>query len=189
MCLTIEEQVIKYIKEYDKFISKIAYSISKKCSKLEFEDIKQQMLLTLFNNCKKYNTDSRAAASTYFSQIIVNAANNIMKKYWQIKNKANVECISLDSFISLENAGITYQHLICEDQESYSNPEKAFMENEIMNSLEQIKKGLSPFEKKVFKLYVDGNDIEVIAAKVKKSKKTIYNAIASIKEKLKASLE
>ena len=54
MCVTIEDKVIKYIKDYDNFINKVAYNISKKCVKLEFEDVKQQMLLTLIDNCKKY---------------------------------------------------------------------------------------------------------------------------------------
>ena len=41
MCESIENKVIKYIKDYDNFINKVAYNISKKCIKLEFEDVKK----------------------------------------------------------------------------------------------------------------------------------------------------
>lgn len=189
MGTNIEEQVVKYIKEYDNFINKVAYSISKKCSKLEFDDVKQQMLLTLFDNCKKFDNSYGAAVSTYFSQIIINSANNIIRKYWQVKNKVNVECVSLDSYISLDQTGDTFHSLVSEDDEEYTNPEKAYMKAEMYDSINRFKSVLSAFEKKVLKLYMEGLDVNSIAAKLKRSKKTIYNAIASIREKIKLLIE
>ena len=41
----------------------------------------------------------------------------------------------------------------------------------------------------VFKLYVEGYDVNTIAIRLKRSKKTIYNTIASFKEKMKVLLE
>jgi RNA polymerase sigma factor (sigma-70 family) len=189
MCESIENKVIKYIKDYDNFINKVAYNISKKCIKLEFEDVKQQMLLTLFDNCKKYDSSNPAAESTYFSQIIINSANNILKKYWQVKNKVNVECVSLDSFISVENTDKCFHDLVCENDEEYTNPEKAYEKNELLDSISKLKDKLSGFEKRVFKLYIEGHDVNTIAIRLRRSKKTIYNTIASFKEKMKVLLE
>jgi DNA-binding NarL/FixJ family response regulator len=63
------------------------------------------------------------------------------------------------------------------------------MKAEMYDSINRFKSVLSAFEKKVLKLYMEGLDVNSIAAKLKRSKKTIYNAIASIREKIKLLIE
>ena len=49
--------------------------------------------------------------------------------------------------------------------------------------------GLQGKKAKVLKLYMEGLDVNSIATRLKRSKKTIYNAIASIREKIKLLIE
>ena len=45
--VNLEELIVEYIIKYDRFITKLAYSVQRKCQKLEVDDIKQQILLYL----------------------------------------------------------------------------------------------------------------------------------------------
>lgn len=187
--IDIQNKIIEYINAYDNFINKIAYSVNRKCPKLEFEDIKQQILLALFTNVNTFDETRNASANTYFSQIALNAANNIIKKYWQIKNKINVECVSLDSYIKEndEHSG-QFVNIFPEANESSLHPENYFRRNDLIHHIHLAMNNLTPFERKVFLLYMDGYSIDEIALKVKKTKKTIYNVLRVIKEKIKNSI-
>ena len=189
MCESIENKVIKYIKDYDNFINKVAHSVARKCKKLEFEDIKQQVVLQLYLNCNNFVEDGNATTSTYFSKIILNAASNIVRKYWQAKNKINVECVSLDSYLEQTNLNATFSNVIHDDEESYFNPESYFKLNHVVGKIDEIKEGLSRFEVKVFDDFLNGLSIKKIAKKYKKAPKTIYNIVCKIREKVKKNLE
>ena len=60
--------------------------------------------------------------------------------------------------------------------------------NEIERKIVDLKSMLSSFERKVFVMYLQGKDIEQIAQRFKKSNKTIYNALATIRDKLKENI-
>ena len=55
----------------------------------------------------------------------------------------------------------------------------------VFDEIDKILKSLSSFDKQVFKLYMDGLSIGEIAKRYSKSKKTIYNSLSHIKEKIK----
>lgn len=185
------ELVLKYIKDYDRFISKIAYEVKLKCPKEDVEDIKQQIIYTIFTKRENIKSDLKHMRNTYFSQIALNTAKNYVRTYWQQKNRIYAECLSLDNITYdmmeiHENNIIDY---IAEDEESYFNPEKYYENNEFLVKLKSISKVLSPFEKKVFYLYLDGETIAEIAKRCRRSKKTIYNVLASLREKAKIQLK
>ncbi len=185
--LEIKNKIIEYIRTYDNFINKISYSVNRKCPKLEFEDIKQQIILSLFTNVNTFDKTRNASVSTYFSQIALNSANNIIKKYWQLKNKANVDCVSLDSYIKeKEEQSGQFVNIFPEANESPLNPENYFRRNDLIEHIHLAMERLSPFERKVFNLYMDGYSIDEIALKIKKTKKTVYNVLRVIKEKIKS---
>lgn len=182
-CKEIETAVIEYIKKYDKFIIKLAVSVKRKCPKLEIEDIKQQLILSLLTNTKNYKPYKEVSDGTYFSQVTINASLNIVKKYWQEKNRINVESVSLDNYII--DGPEQFISFVQESEDSYYNPHNYVRRNEIFSHLANTKKDFSRFENRVFELYMEGKTISEISKKVRKSKKTIYNTIASIREKLK----
>ena len=72
-----------------------------------------------------------------------------------------------------------------ESSEDYLHPENFLIRTEFFDEIDKILKSLSSFDKQVFKLYMDGLSIGEIAKRYSKSKKTIYNSLSHIKEKIK----
>ena len=65
------------------------------------------------------------------------------------------------------------------------NPEDILIDKENVTDLESaMEEQLSPFEKRVVELYMDGKDYQQIAEILKKSAKSIDNALQRIKKKL-----
>ncbi|MCI5745378.1 MAG: sigma-70 family RNA polymerase sigma factor [Erysipelotrichaceae bacterium] len=179
-----ESYVLVFIKKYDNLINKVSYKVKTKCSKLEFDDVKQQIILVLLSNVKMFDASKNAAPSTYFTKIVFNAASNIVKKYWQIKNKANIECVSIDSLIKEDDDG-HFIELLSNETTSPLQPENYYIQCEFSEKLNMLLHSLSEFERNVFKLYLAGKDIDEIAIIMKKNKKTIYNVLAAIKSRIK----
>lgn len=181
------ELVLNYIKEYDRFLSKIAYEVKTKCPKEEFEDIKQQLIYILFKKKENVRMDLQHMKNSYFSQIAINTAKNYIRTYWEQKNRVHAESISLDSFINYNSEGNDKRFIeyIAEDDDGYYNPEQYYLNNEALSNLKQFASLLTSFEKKVFYLFLDGDTILTISIKCQKSKKTIYNALSRIKDKAK----
>ncbi len=184
----VRNLLMTYLKKYDQFLNKIAISVKRKCAKLEFEDIKQQIILALFSNTKTFNIDLYPSANTYFSQVALNAGSNIIKCYWQLKNKANVECLSLDAYIRDEDTEYPLSEIFADNKNSDLNPENYYLNNTLISKLDKIIQSMRPLEKQIFILFMKGLSIEEIANRLKKSKKTIYNFIRLIKLKLKEKI-
>ena len=183
---TCQDEIIEYLKEYDRFLYKVALSVKVKCRRLELEDIKQQLILVILTNYQMFDGTKNVKKSSYFSQIALNAANNMIKKYWQDKNRINITCVSLDAFVDEQN--FQYISMFKEEEDSLLYPENMFYVNEIHRKIEESKEYLSSFERKVFSMHLKGKEVNEIAIKLKKSKKTIYNALAAIKEKVKNNM-
>lgn len=184
--LDYNEELIKYLDEYDRFLYKVALSVKNKCRRLEVEDIKQQIILVILTNYNKFDENKDIKYSSYLSQIAINAANNINRRYWQEKNRINISCVSLDAF--LEDQKVQFISLLKEDEDSLLYPENYYNVNEIERKIIDLKSNLSSFERKVFVMYLQGKDINQIASRFKKSNKTIYNALAAIRDKLKETI-
>lgn len=184
--ININEEIIKYLADYDKFLNKISFGVARKCPKLEQEDVKQQLILSLLMHAKSYNSEKdNGLISTYFSQIILNSANNILRRYWQIKNRIYIESVSLDNFLNKSYSDETFLNVVRESSDDYLHPESFLLRNEFFNQIDNVLNDLSNFDKQVFKLYMDGLSISEIAQKYSKSKKTIYNSLSHIKDKIK----
>lgn len=180
------DELIKYLEEYDRFLYKTAISVKNKCRRLEVDDIKQQIILVILTNYKKFDETKDIKFSSYLSQIAINAANNITRRYWQDKNRINISSVSLDAFV--DDQKVQFISILKEDEDSLLYPESYYNISEIERKIVDVKSILSSFEKKVFVMYLQGKDINQIAHRFKKSNKTIYNALAIIREKLKEKI-
>jgi RNA polymerase sigma factor (sigma-70 family) len=183
-----QKEIVNYLTEYDRFLYKVALSVKNKCRKLEVEDIKQQIILVLLMNCENYRSDVNVKNSSYYSRIVINAANNIVKRYWQEKNRINVCCVSLDAFVADEYQNYQFITLFKEDDDSLLYPANMYTINEFNRKVKNVNTYLSSFERKVFMMYLQGKDINQISAKLKKNRKTIYNALAIVREKIKEEI-
>ena len=179
------ELILQYIKKYDKFITKMAFSVCRKCPKLEMEDVKQEFILTLLTCNSNYNKEKSSSNATYFSQIVINSSYNIVRQYWQTKNRINAESVSLDNYVSNHKDSNTFLNIVSEKEEGYLNPLNYAKHEWIKESVEKLKRKLNSFENVVFNHYMQGKDVSAIAKLTKKSKKTVYNTLAAIKDKMK----
>lgn len=186
----VQKKLLEYIKNYDRFIMKIVLNVKRKCKRLETDDIKQQIYFVLLKSCNKIDLIRTEKMSTYFSSVVINASNNIVRKYWQDNNKVNIESVSLDAicFEGNEENSQSYISFVRDDSDSFYSPVNYYQRNEFEDKLTKLKNSLSGLERKVFVLYLKGETIENISSKFKKSKKTIYNILSLIKEKIKKCL-
>ena len=143
--LDYNEELIKYLDEYDRFLYKVALSVKNKCRRLEVEDIKQQIILVILTNYNKFDENKDIKYSSYLSQIAINAANNINRRYWQEKNRINISYVSLDAF--LEEQKVQFISLLKEDEDSLLYPENYYNVNEIERKIIDLKSNLSSFER------------------------------------------
>lgn len=74
---------------------------------------------------------------------------------------------------------------VLDSKEAIHNPEQLAMEKERMEQLvNDADKNLSPLERKIFTLYLDGNTYDEIGSALHKDKKAIDNGVQRIKKKL-----
>ena len=179
------ELILDYIKKYDKFITKMAFSICRKCPKLEIEDVKQEFILNLLTCNSNYQKEKSPSKSTYFSQIVINCSYNIVRQYWQYKNRVNAEAVSLDSYLTDNKDSNTFMSFVKENDESYANPVNYAKRIWVKEAIEKLKAKLNNYEIKVFDYFLEGKTVAEIAKLVKKSTKTVYNVLSAIKEKTK----
>ena len=186
--LSPRELVVKYLNDYDRFLYKVALSVINKCRRLEVEDVKQQLILSILTSYDKFDHSKNIKHSSYFSSIAVNSANNIVKKYWQEKNRVNATCMSLDAFIDEHVQSNQFVTMFKENEDSLLYPNNLYNLNEIQTKIRNAKTYLSAFERKVFTMYLQGKEVQEIAKKLKKTTKMIYNALAVVREKIKEKM-
>lgn len=178
-------KIIDYIKKYEQFINKVAFNVIKKCPKLEHEDVKQQLFLALFQSNINYDQEKKTKNSTYYSQILINSSFNIIRKYWQPKNKVYAESVSLDAYIDDLECTNTFLSMVSESEDSYLNPQTYVNMVELQEFVDVVITKFNKKEKKIFDYYINGMNVSDIAKKTKISKKSVYNTLTAIKEKVK----
>ena len=77
------ELVLKYIKDYDRFISKIAYEVKLKCPKEDVEDIKQQIIYTIFTKRENIKSDLKHMRKDDFDGLDVEIIDYDLNKQYQ----------------------------------------------------------------------------------------------------------
>ena len=137
------DELIKYLEEYDRFLYKTAISVKNKCRRLEVDDIKQQIILVILTNYKKFDETKDIKFSSYLSQIAINAANNITRRYWQDKNRINISSVSLDAFV--DDQKVQFISILKEDEDSLLYPESYYNISEIERKIVDVKSILSSF--------------------------------------------
>ena len=73
--LEYQKEIVNYLKEYDRFLHKIALSVKSKCRRLEIEDIIQQITLVILTNSNKFDKKIVGGGSVSYSQ---SKAKNIL---------------------------------------------------------------------------------------------------------------
>lgn len=139
----------------------------------EKEDLWQEGFLGLHMAAATYREQESASFPTYAGVCIYNRMATAARRYASKKNKPLNESLSLDT------AGLS-------DLPTALGPETALEMRESFLSLQKkIEAALSPFERKVLRLYLGGYRRGGIAERTGVPLKTVDNALHRVRRKLK----
>lgn len=178
------------MEEYKGLVTKIARKFF--FVNAEFADIVQVGMIGLFKAYRDYNSNSQASFKTFASVCISREIQNALKNNNAQKN------LPLNTYVSINNQGkvLLYSSSSTEDDDDEEqgfflqaetlSPEESMLEQEKLQDLSnKINELLSPFEKKVLKCFMDGDNYIEIANKLGKKPKSIDNALSRIKNKIR----
>lgn len=157
---------------------------------LEESDLIQEGMIGLFNAYRSYDVDSHISFSNYASICIKRQIQSAFIKNNRQKNQM------LNTYFSINNQGKILLSLKQEENQDEDNgfylvsnvlsPEESMILKEKFGELAfRIDKELSSFEKQVLKNYLSGLNYIEISTILKKSPKSIDNALSRIKIKLR----
>ncbi len=151
---------------YHGFLSSYVSSLSVQAS--EREDLMQEALIGLLRAVRSYDSE-KSGFATYVSACVKNSVLSYLRRYGR-QNKA----------VPVDDVATLY-----EDYDG-DTPELRLIDLETTAQLqEKVFSVLSPYEQKVFEMYLAETPYASIAKRLNKNEKSIDNAIQRIKSKLK----
>jgi RNA polymerase sporulation-specific sigma factor len=183
----IEEANDILFEKYKPLIENNARKLLKTSKKngIEFYDLVQEGMVGLNNALNSFNEDKEASFYTYAKKCIERKQLSYVIGSERKKHKLLNESISYNIN---ENDEINDMPKILIDNSQ--NPENMMLDTENSNELtNKIKSLLTPFEREVFELKINGFTYIEISEKLHKDKKAIDNAIQRIKTKIKDNLD
>ena len=152
----------------------------------------QEGMIGLFKAIQDYDSSKEAVFST-FAELCISR-----QLYSAVKSSNRKKNIPLNTYVSIyspayseqdgaEDGSFMVDHSL---EAAELSPEEILIDREnVRNLREQIETALSPLEKKVFDLYMDGMTYQEIARQMKKEPKSIDNALQRIKTKVNKALK
>ncbi len=150
------------------------------------EDLIQEGMLGLLSAIRQYNPKQNAAFKTYAELCIKNRLLSAVKTDSRLKHNPLNDGLPLDSLLSEESQIplLAYTELF------RRTPEEQVLARENKMELQQsFKRCLSPMERNVLRLYLDGLSYQEIAEQTGKPIKAVDNAIQRIRRKLAQNLD
>lgn len=176
-----DEKVMDYIlNKYKPFVRKKAnamYLIGG-----ETDDLIQEGMIGLFKAIRDYK-EEREASFFHFAELCVTR-----QLYSAVEASNRKKHAPLNFYISFSategEEGATLEDMLGTD--SLSNPEELVISQENQQIfLDRLRQKLSSFEQEVLDLYLSGMNYQQIAEQMKKSPKSIDNALQRIKGKIR----
>lgn len=134
---------------------------------LDFEDAVQEGIIGLFAAIESWRPGQGAGFPTYATVCIRNAVATAQKAARRKKHAPLNQSVPIP------------------DNESVPGPEQRAIDAEQLQLvLQRARDSLSPLEKQVLRLYLDGYSYAEIAGRLNRSSKTVDNALARIRRKL-----
>ena len=150
------------------------------------EDLIQEGMLGLLSAIRQYDPKQNAAFKTYAELCIKNRLLSAVKTDSRLKHNPLNDGVPLDSLLSEESQIplLAYTELF------RRTPEEQVLAREHKMELQQsFKRCLSPMERNVLRLYLDGLSYQEIAEQTGKPIKAVDNAIQRIRRKLAQNLD
>lgn len=150
------------------------------------EDLIQEGMLGLLSAIRQYDPKQNATFKTYAELCIKNRLLSAVKTDSRLKHNPLNDGVPLDSLLSEESQIplLAYTELF------RRTPEEQVLARENKMELQQsFKRCLSPMERNVLRLYLDGLSYQEIAEQTGKPIKAVDNAIQRIRRKLAQNLD
>lgn len=153
----------------------------------DMDDLIQEGMIGLFMAMKGYDENKGTSFSAFARLALERRMYNAIKAQNTKKNSPLNNYVSLDSSEREGEEGGQSIALLRAGMEA--EPEKKWIDRENTDFLMmRLSEELSEFEKEVLKLSLSGKDYKEIGKELKKSPKSIDNALQRIKKKLKGIL-
>ena len=157
------------ISRYIPLINKYAFQFSKI---LDFDDLVQEGSLGLLDAISSFRPDKDVKFSTYAAVCIRNKMLKAVEKASSQKSGALIGSVSLDQM---------------PERADDLTPENIFIGKESLDAvMDDVKKVLSPLERRILFSHLGGLDYKTIAQNLKISQKSVDNALQRVRRKLKS---
>lgn len=138
------------------------------------EDLIQEGMIGLLSAVRGYSLGRGSAFRTYAQVCIQNRIRSAVRSSVRDKH------LPLNQSVSLEQEGEWFRV----DQEEYDDPEKTLIQREEQNTrLKRLREVLSPLEKAVLDLFLEGLSYQEISTQLHKPVKAIDNAVQRVRRK------
>lgn len=148
----------------------------------EKEDLIQEGMIGLFKAIRDFSPE-KESSFYHFARLCI-----LRQMYHAIEASQRLKHAPLNSYISLseetgEGSGLTLEDML--EDATELNPERLFIQQENYQDLfEKLETILSPMERQVCSLYLQGMDYKQIAAYLDKTPKSIDNALQRVRTKI-----
>lgn len=169
------------IEELIKLCEPIVFDVTKKyfLDGFEHNDLMQEARKVLLEAIDDYEFGNELRFGQFYYMMLSNHFNKLVRREHTQKRRVNLKTSSLDHLV--EEAG---QHVLGTSS-IMSHPEEATLVKELFVD---YLVGLSPLEKDVFFLFIDGNDQDEIVEKLNKDLSQVRTALYRCSTKLKKNL-
>lgn len=154
--------------KYDRLLQNAANRFSEGLCETDAAEIRQEARIALFRAAQSYRFSSDVTFGLYARVCVRNA---LISRY---RKKKAVLCSIEDHINSLLDA--------C-GEEPYAALSSA---ESLAETYKRIASVLSPYERQVFDLYVDGESAATIGVMLGRTEKSVYNAVSRMLSKLRA---
>lgn len=169
--------VCSILKKYTYMVDSLSKHYNKNFSNVEFDDLRQEAYIGLYNAIITYSPNKNSLFSTYASLCISNKIKNSLLKSCTNKELFNRKLTSLYDYSIAQQTNIEFY------------PEFSLIQKENYNEIiKKIKSNLSEIESKVFFSHLHGLDYLSIALKLACTTKSVDNALQRAKRKLQLIL-
>lgn len=169
LCAGNKDVAAVLISRYIPLINKYAFQFSKV---LDFDDLVQEGSLGLLDAISSFKPDKDVKFSTYAAVCIRNKMLKAVEKVRSRKAGALRGSVSLDQL---------------PERVDDLTPENIFIGKESLDAvMDDVKKVLSPLERRILFSHLGGWDYQTIAQNLKISQKSVDNALQRVRRKLKS---
>lgn len=146
------------------------------------EDLTQEGMIGLFKAIRDYDTKRDTEFALFAHICIVRQLCSVVTASNRQKHTPLNTYVSFYTPLEKEEQQVTLQEVLAGRTD---NPEQQMIDRERVQEIwKRIDEVLSPMEKKVLNLYLEGYSYEIIGERLGKEKKSIDNAIQRIRNKL-----